>query len=110
MSAKSRRMEFKNSGDMTRFILLYKDLFVPYSEATIVQEDYVADHVYHTEGKQITTRGHHDENVAAMMRQGYRIFNNNMMKVNMEAKDFDEIKGMFRKERIRPGQNKWVLA
>lgn len=111
MAARTRRMKFKDSASMNRFLLMYMDLFVPYSEATIIQKNYVADGKCRDKNGHQTIRsyGHHDENVSTMMRKGYRIYDNERVDIHIEGINFGIFEGMFRKERIRSGQFMYVF-
>ncbi len=75
-SHRNKGMYFK-FGDMDtlkRFINLYGDLFVPYSEQTVQCESYVAEFKsWKPENKQPYTRGYHDEQVMEELRNGYKI-------------------------------------
>lgn len=111
MAARTRRMKFKDSGSMFRFLLMYMDVFVPYSEATIIQANYVSDGKCRDRKGNITKRsyGHHDENVTNMMRKGYRIYDSKRVDIHIEAEDFKSIEGLFMKERIRPNSFMYVF-
>ena len=103
MAARTRMMKFKDSGSMNRFLLLYMDVFKPYSEATIVQANYVSDGKCRDRKGNITMRsyGHHDENVTNMMRKGYRVYDNERVDIHVEPSDFKTMEGLFKKERVR---------
>ena len=96
----TRKMKFKNSGSMNRFLLLYMDLFVPYSEATIVQANYTGSKGYFNEKHNfcITERGEHDENISSMMRKGYKIISNELVDIHIEPENFRQIENLFKKE------------
>lgn len=102
------KIEFNNSGSMGRFILLYNDLFVPFSESTIAQCNYSKEY-YDRKIK----RGHkipRDDNKTIMMRKGYIIDSNNMLRIHVEPEDFKRIKEVIKlkKENIRPNSIKYV--
>lgn len=103
MTLVTKRMKFKDSGSMNRFLLLYMDIFVPYSEATIVQANYVSDGKCRDRKGNITKRsyGHHDENVTNMMRKGYRVYDNERVDVHVEPDDFKVMERLFKKEKVR---------
>lgn len=107
---RSRRFKFENRDTMLRFILLYKDLFVPYSEDYILCRSYVktTPTTRGPKGKFIS-RGYHDENIVKMLEQGYDI-RGEWIKVNLEKDSFDEILkyGNFEKVRIQRGQIGYV--
>lgn len=90
---RSRVIEFDKKEEMMRFILLYRDRFIPYSDDTIRCESYVEDFDYGwKEGnKQKRTRGHHNEHIIKMMEQGYLI-KDKTLRVNLLPEDWSFIK------------------
>lgn len=111
MAARTRKMKFKDSGSMFRFLLMYMDLLVPYSEATIIQANYVGGKGYFNERHNwvTTEHGKHDENITNMMRKGYRIYDSKRVDIHIEAEKFKLFEGMFKKEKIRTGQYMYVF-
>lgn len=113
MALVTKLMEFKDKESMERFIMLYKDLFKPWSESVICQMDYVADKRYFKDTEYgrflTTTRGHHDDDVALLARNGIKMVNSNMIKIHIESEDFKKIQGNFRKEKVRRNYYKYVL-
>lgn len=103
-------LEFKDEEQMWKFLFLYKDLLVPYSEQTI------------REAKSFEDR-HKDELFLYHKRLGnyqwlrfgidLRMWSDNdeeiIVKVLMRPEDFNNIKGMFKKEVLRRGTSKYVL-
>ena len=109
---RSRFIEFNKKEEMMRFILMYRDLFVPYSDYTIDYESYVQDiPTYKTNSGKLMSKGHHDNNVINMMKEGYRI-QNNMVKINILPEDWRKIEetGLYEKERVRRGSFKYVYV
>ena len=68
-SNKGRYFEFKDSDEMYRFILMYKDLFVPYSEDVIRSEARVkVEETRKTKNGNLWTRKREDENIKKTAR------------------------------------------
>jgi len=113
MALTTKRMEFENSESMERFLMLYKDLFKPWSEDTIKTMDYIPDRKYvkdHDDGhRSIWTKGHHDDGIAKTCREGYLIVNDNTVRIHIEPADFKQIETNFKKVKIRPNMYKYVL-
>lgn len=110
MSIKSKILEFDSRNSMLRFILLYRDLFVPYSDDVIRCKSYVQDiPTYKTKNGNLYSRGHHDNCIIAMMEQGYRIVNNNILEIHMNSDDFKICEEMFEKINIQRGKYKYVF-
>lgn len=100
-------LRFKDFNDMSRFILLYQDLFVPYSDDKKRCRSYVQDTpTYKTKAGNLYSKGHHDENIIKMLDAGYDWSKRNdiyWLKVNMYPEDFKSIpKDDFVKTRFRP--------
>lgn len=113
MALVTKVMEFKDSDTMVRFLMLYKDLLKPWSEDCIKVMDYIPERKYVKKNEfgtqSITTRGHHDDNIAATCREGYLVTDCNRVKIHIEPEDFKKIQGNFEKVKIRQGQYKYVL-
>lgn len=111
MTLVTKRMKFKDSGTMNRFLLLYMDVFQPWSEDTIRCDAYVKDRIcYDKNGKWTgTSRGHQDPNVVNMMKKGYRIFDDNRVNIHLEPAEFKKIEKLFKKEKIRVNQYMYVF-
>lgn len=114
MALVTKLMEFKDKESMCRFLMLYEDLFQPWSESVIKEMDYVSDKKYVKEKENghisITTRGHHDDNVAELARRGINVINDNMVKIHIDPVDFKGIQNNFEKVRIKSGRFKYVLV
>ena len=112
-SNKGRVFVFKSQDNMLRFILLYKDLFTPYSEYVCDYESInLSGHFvnnYENTYKiwiKDDNYGEKDSNKRKMLEQGYRIFDNNMIRVNLTPDSLDKILGsnMFEKIRVQRGR------
>lgn len=104
---RSKVFKFKNRGEMLRFILLYRDLFVPYSEDYKRYKSYVQEGpTWHTASGGLMSRGHHDENIIKMLEGGYEIIDNETLKINIEKNDLEEILkyGNYKKEKVMTGR------
>lgn len=107
---RSRRFKFEDRNTMLKFILLYKDMFVPYSEDYIRCRSYVRTSPTTIGPKGgFMSRGYHDDNIVKMLEQGYDI-EGEWIKCNLEREDFDKIleTGCFEKVRIQCGQVGYV--
>lgn len=105
-------LEFNNKEDMIRFIVLYRDLFVPYSDDKIRCASYVQDiPTYWTINGNLMSRGHHDDNIVRMMKDGYRI-QNNILKINILPEDWRKIEsvGVFEKTKVARARYKYVYV
>lgn len=98
-SNKGRFFEFGDKAAMDRFILLYRDLFVPYSEDTIKYEARVRDTpVTRSKNGNFYSHGHIDENRRKMLEQGYFI-KGNTIRCNLTPEGMYQIweSGSFKK-------------
>ena len=97
--------KFNNRDELLKFVLMYKDLFVPYSDYMIKTDARVTTRTYRTKNGtgRLTSDGYIDDNVAKMMEQGYKIYDGNNIRVNLKKEGFDEIisSGLFEKFRVR---------
>lgn len=110
-SNKGRYFEFEDRAAMNRFILLYRDLFVPYGEYKIRCRSYVQDTpTYKTKAGNLMSKGHHDDNIRKMLEQGYDICNDNLILVNLTPEGMNTILkgGVFKKESFGRNRSKYV--
>lgn len=111
-SNKGRYFRFGDRATMSRFILMYRDLFTPYGSDKIRCRSYVKDKVYHTyeDGKGYYSRGHHDDNIVKMMECGYDILSDNVILVNLTPDALNQILkgGCFKKEAF--GRNRSIYV
>ena len=79
-------------------------MFVPYGEDRIRCRSYVQDvPTYRTKNGNFRSKGHHDENIAKMLEQGYDILSDNLVLVNLTPEGMNTILegGCFRKKKFR---------
>lgn len=101
--------EFSKRNDLLNFVLLYKDLFVPYSYDTIKDQGSDTIETHRTAGGNLYSTRELNDNRVAMMEQGY-IINGNTIKVNLKKEGRNEIleSGLFDKVQIRRCYFKYV--
>ena len=102
-SNKGRYFVFKDRTEMYRFILLYRDLFVPYGEDRIRCRSYVQDvPTYKTKSGNLMSKGHHDDNIRKMLEQGYDILSDTTVIVNLIPEGMNQILegGCFEKVKV----------
>ena len=114
-SNRGYRLRFKDRAAMNRFILMYRDLFVPYSEDKIRCRSYVRDTPnYRTKNGNLRSKGHHDENIINMLRCGYDMCtfgDETLLTVNMYPEDFNSIpKDGFVKTKFRSNYTIWEFV
>lgn len=101
---KGYKFEFNNRDELLKFVLMYKDLFVPYSDYMIQTGARITIRTYRSRngiGK-LRSDGYVDDNIVKMMEQGYKI-SGNIIAVNLKKEGFKEIlsSGLFEKIRVR---------
>ena len=103
----SRLFRFKHSDELLKFVLMYKDLFVPYS-------DYIQNYEsVNRDGEVVNGRfvrsenyGRRDENMKWMLANGYRIYDDmRTVKVNVTPESLDEILSSGSFEKIKERRN-----
>ena len=89
----SRYFRFSNFDDLARFIILYKDMFVPYSDYICKTEPVNRDgEVINGHFVKSDNYGKVDENMEWMLEQGYRIYDDfKTVKVNLFPEDLEKI-------------------
>lgn len=105
----SRLFKFNTNDEALKFVLLYKDLFVPYSEYVCNYEPKNRDgEVINGRFVRSKNYGVTNENVKRMLEQGYRIYDDmKTVKVNIVPENLDMILscGCFDKKQLRKNVN-----
>ena len=109
-TSRSYLLEFEDKEQMWKWLFLYKDLLVPYSEQTIRDAKRFED-----KNKDILFMYHRRIGDWKWLQFGIdlRRFTDNeeetIIRVLMRPEDFNNIKNMFKKESLRRNVTKYVL-